>query len=92
MIDRWAGIVARRARRVLVVGVLVTIAAAAYGIGVFDSLSQGGFDDPATESARELRLEQEAFGNQTVDVVAIYAAPAGSDLTAADGAFESAVR
>ncbi len=92
MIERWAQVVAHRARRVLVVGVLVTIAAATYGFGVFDSLSQGGFDDAGTESARELRLEQETFGNRTVDVVAIYSAPVGGDLEAADPAFERAVR
>ncbi len=92
MIERWAGVVARRARRVLIIGVLVTIGAATYGLGVFDSLSQGGFDDPNTESSRELRLEQETFGNQSVDVVAIYAAPAGSGLSVDDPTFESAVR
>ena len=92
MIERWAQIVAHRARRVLIVGMLVTIAAATYGFGVFDSLSQGGFDDPGTESARELRLEQETFGNRTVDVVAIYSAPDGEDLDAAGSAFERAVR
>ena len=53
---------------------------AAYGVGVFDSLSQGGFDDPDTESARELVLERDTFGNQGVDVVAIYS----SDELAAD--------
>ncbi|MGA8847917.1 MAG: MMPL family transporter, partial [Nocardioides sp.] len=92
MVERWAGVVARRARRVLVIGLLVTIGAATYGLGVFGSLSQGGFDDPGTESARELRLEQQTFGNQSIDVVAIYAAPAGSGLQVGDAAFESAVR
>ncbi|WP_323793579.1 MMPL family transporter, partial [Nocardioides sp.] len=91
MIDRWAQIVAHRARRVLIVGMLVTVAAATYGFGVFDSLSQGGFDDPGTESARELRLEQDTFGNRTVDVVAIYSAADGSE-SAADASFERAVR
>jgi RND superfamily putative drug exporter len=92
MIERWAAVVARRARRVLAVGLLLTVASAAYGLGVFDALSQGGFDDPGSDSARELRLEQEVFGNRSVDVVAIYAAPDGSDLSADDPAFEAAVR
>ncbi|GAB2776135.1 MMPL family transporter [Nocardioides salsibiostraticola] len=92
MIERWANVVAHRARRVLIIGILVTIGAATYGFGVFGSLSQGGFDDPDTESARELRLEQETFGNQSVDVAAIFAAPDGSKLRASDPAFEGAVR
>ena len=71
MIERWGAFVARRARRVLAVGLLVTVAAAVYGVGVFGSLSQGGFEDPGSEGVRELRLEQEVFGNRTVDVVAI---------------------
>ncbi|WP_341927795.1 MMPL family transporter [Nocardioides psychrotolerans] len=88
MIERWGDLVARRARAVLLAGVALAIAAAVYGIGVFDSLSQGGFDDPGSESARELALEQETFGNKSVDVVAIYSS---EDLTASDPAFRQTV-
>lgn len=88
MIDRWGAFVARRARAVLAVGMLVVLAAGVYGIGVFDALSQGGFDDRDSEAARELRLEQDTFGNQTVDVVAIYSSDA---TTVADPAFRAAV-
>ena len=91
MIDRWARLVARRARAVLVVGLLATVLAGVYGAGVFGSLSQGGFDDPDSESARALALEQETFGNQSADVVAIYSTPEDSDLTADDPAFRRAV-
>ena len=79
MIERWGSFVARRALAVLLAGLVVAFAAAAYGFGVFDSLSQGGFDDTASESARELALEQDTFGNQGIDVVAIYSS---EDLTA----------
>ncbi len=88
MLDRWGGVVARRARAVLALGILVAVAAAGYGFGVFDSLSQGGFDDPDTESSRELALEREVFGNQSVDVVAIYS---DDELTADEPAFRGAV-
>ncbi|MDO9457899.1 MMPL family transporter [Nocardioides sp.] len=88
MIDRWGALVARRARAVLLLGLLVTVGAAAYGVGVFDALSQGGFDDPGSESARELALEQDTFGNRGVDVVAIFSS---ETLTADDPAFRSAV-
>eukprot|EP01032_Pedospumella_encystans_P038567 gene38567-43697_t len=88
MIERWGDLVARRARAVLLAGVALAIAAAVYGSGVFDSLSQGGFDDPGSESARELALEQETFGNKSVDVVAIYSS---EDLTTSDPAFRQTV-
>ncbi len=88
MIDRWARLVARRARTVLVLGLLATVAAGVYGSGVFGALSQGGFDDPGSEAARALRLEQDTFGNQTADVVAIYSS---DTLTADDPAFRRAV-
>ncbi len=88
MLDRWGGVVARRARAVLTLGLLVAVAAAVYGLGVFDTLSQGGFDDPDTESSRELALEREVFGNQSVDVVAIYS---DDELTADEPEFRAAV-
>ncbi|MCW2797821.1 MMPL family transporter [Nocardioides sp.] len=88
MIDRWGGFVARRALAVLLAGMALAVAAGAYGFGVFDSLSQGGFDDKSSESARELALEQDTFGNKSVDVVAIYSS---DDLTVTDPAFRQSV-
>ncbi len=88
MIERWGAFVARRALAVLLAGLAVMVAAGAYGFGVFDHLSQGGFDDASSESARELAAERDTFGNQTIDVVAIYSS---DDLTAADPEFRSAV-
>ncbi|KRF11983.1 MMPL family transporter [Nocardioides sp. Soil796] len=87
--ERWGAIVARRAVQILVIGVLAVLGAGAYGAGVFDSLSQGGFDDSASESSKELAHERAVFGNQTVDVVAIYSS---DDLTVDDAEFEAAVR
>jgi uncharacterized membrane protein YdfJ with MMPL/SSD domain len=72
MLTRWIQILLNRARFVLVAGILVTIAAAAYGLGVFGSLGQGGFDDPKTDASKELTREQAVFGNKNVDVVALY--------------------
>jgi trehalose monomycolate/heme transporter len=74
---------------VLVAGVLLVLGAGAYGSGVFDSLSQGGFDDRGSEAARELDAERDTFGNRSVDVVAIYSS---DDLTADDEQFRDAVR
>jgi uncharacterized membrane protein YdfJ with MMPL/SSD domain len=89
MINRWGHLVARRAGRTLVVSLLVILGAGLFGAGVFDSLSNGGFDDPASESARELELERATFGNKGVDVVAVYS---DDDLAATDPAFASEVQ
>jgi trehalose monomycolate/heme transporter len=89
MVQRWGAVVAARAWWVLIASVVVVLASGAFGAGVFGSLSNGGFDDPATESARELRLEQDSFGNQDVDVVAIYSS---DDLSAESTAFRAEVQ
>ena len=88
MIERWGAFVARRALAVLLAGIAVAVAAGAYGFGVFDHLSQGGFDDAGSESARELQAERDTFGNQNIDVVAIYTSKA---LTASDPEFRADV-
>ncbi|MEJ7832044.1 MAG: MMPL family transporter [Nocardioides sp.] len=88
MIERWGGFVARRALAVLLVGLAVAVAAGVYGFGVFDSLSRGGFEDESSESSRQLEAEQAAFGNQSVDVVAIYS---DQELTAESPQFQAAV-
>ncbi|HEX7718085.1 MAG TPA: MMPL family transporter, partial [Marmoricola sp.] len=64
-------------------------AAATYGLGVFDSLGQGGFDDPKTDASKELAREQDLFGSKNVDVIAIYRSKA---LTADDPAFKEQVQ
>jgi len=88
MIERWGAFVARRALAVLLAGLAVAVAAGAYGFGVFDHLSQGGFDDKSSQSARELQGERDTFGNQNVDVVAIYTS---QSLTASDPQFKAGV-
>ncbi|WP_206053627.1 MMPL family transporter [Nocardioides iriomotensis] len=84
----WGRIVAARARLVLVGGMVLVAAAAAYGLGVFGQLSDGGFDDPASESSRALAAEREVFGDRGADVVAIYSS---DDLRVDDPAFRDAV-
>ena len=89
MLQRWAGVIARRPLAVLLAGLALAMSAGVYGFGVFDHLSQGGFDDRDSESARELALERETFGNQTIDVIAIYSS---DDLVATDPEFQAAVQ
>ncbi len=88
MFHRLSEIVVHRARLVVSLGLLTTILAAVFGLGVFGSLEQGGFDDPDSESGRELTAERAAFGNRSVDVVAIYRSPT---LEVSDPAFRAEV-
>jgi trehalose monomycolate/heme transporter len=88
MMERWGAFVARRALAILLAGLALVIGAGAYGFGVFDALAQGGFDDPDSESSRELALERDTFGSRTVDVVAIYSS---DELTARSPEFRAEV-
>ncbi len=88
MLDRWSRVLVRRPLAVLLAGFALTLAAGAYGAGVFGSLSQGGFDDPDSESAQALVRERETVGNHGVDVVAIYSS---DDLRVQDPEFRQRV-
>ncbi len=72
MFPRWSEVLVRRSRTVLAVGILATILAGAFGVGVFDKLGQGGFDDPNSEASTALARERVVFGNLSVDMIAIY--------------------
>jgi uncharacterized membrane protein YdfJ with MMPL/SSD domain len=88
MIERWGGVVVRRAVVVLLVGLGITAAAMFAGIGLEDKLSAGGFEDPSSESAQELIKEREAFGNKAIDVIAIFSS---EDQVASDPEFRAEV-
>jgi RND superfamily putative drug exporter len=88
MILRLTGLIAQRAWAVVIVAVFILAGAGAYGGNVFESLSNGGFDDPDSESARELALEQETFGNHAPDVIAIFSS---ADRPAASAGFRAEV-
>jgi len=76
--ERWGRLVARWRWTVLVAGVLVTGLAGFYGLGVFGALSDGGFEDPDSESARADAASLEAFGPTEADVLVLYEADDGS--------------
>jgi len=63
-------------------------AAAVFGLGVFGSLSNGGFEDPASQSARSLSAEHATFKSHDADVVVIYSSPT---LKVSDPAFQASV-
>nr|WP_042178715.1 MMPL family transporter [Kibdelosporangium sp. MJ126-NF4]CEL13362.1 Transmembrane transport protein MmpL3 [Kibdelosporangium sp. MJ126-NF4]CTQ99052.1 Transmembrane transport protein MmpL3 [Kibdelosporangium sp. MJ126-NF4] len=89
MIHRWGKALATHARFVLLVGLLLTIAAVAYGGGAFATLSDGGFVSAGSESSREVTAENELFGNKSTDVVAMYSS---DKEEATQPAFEAQVR
>ena len=88
MMQTWGRLVARRAWAVLIAGLALVVAAAVFGLGVFDSLSDGGFDDPASESARSLVKEHATFTSHDADIVVIYSSPS---MKVSDPAFRESV-
>ena len=88
MMQSWGHLVARRAKTVLGAGLALVVVAAVYGLGVFGSLSNGGFDDPASESARSLATEHATFASHDADIVIIYSSPS---MRVSDPAFRESV-
>src|ERR1035437_6458520 len=88
MMQRWGRFVARRSWTVLVAGLLLVVAAAVSGLGVFGNLSNGGYDDPASESARSLVKEHATFISHDADIVVIYSS---ASMKVSDPAFRAAV-
>ncbi|MFC6017380.1 MMPL family transporter [Plantactinospora solaniradicis] len=60
---RWA---------VLAAGMVLVAVGAAWGTGVFGSLTGGGFDDSASESSRADQRIRAELGNQGADLVVLY--------------------
>jgi uncharacterized membrane protein YdfJ with MMPL/SSD domain len=88
MMQTWGRVVAQRAWTVLIGGLALVAAAAVFGLGVFGSLSNGGFDDPASESARSLVKEHVTFASHDADIVIIYSSPS---TKVSDTAFRESV-
>jgi RND superfamily putative drug exporter len=88
MMQTWGRWVARRAWAVLAGAMALVVVAAVFGLGVFGSLSNGGFEDPASQSARSLAAEHATFTSHDADVVAIYSSPT---LKVTDPAFRQSV-
>ncbi|WP_186628560.1 MMPL family transporter [Rhodococcus sp. BP22] len=90
MFARWGDLVHRW--RFTVIGVMVAglLGLAMYGVGFENRLSQGGFDDPGSESVRAAQFADDTFGRDTEgDVIVLYTAPEGK--TVDDPKFTAAV-
>ncbi|GIF03771.1 hypothetical protein Asi03nite_13090 [Actinoplanes siamensis] len=72
MFAGWGSRVARLRWPVLIVTLVAVLGAGVWGMGVFGQLTEGGYADPASESARAADVVAEAAGGQGGDVVAIY--------------------
>lgn len=60
---RWA---------VLAATAVFAVFSGVWGSGVFSDVSESGFEDPGSESARATRVLEEELGHDGVDVVAVY--------------------
>jgi len=78
MLQRIARLAIAAPRRILAIAALIMVAAAIFGIPVAKSLSAGGFQDPASESARAIHLLTDKFGQSDQQLVILVTAPGGA--------------
>ena len=71
MLARWSSTVIRARWLVLAAGLVLALAGAVWGSGVFESLVNGGFDDPASASAKVQQIAAR-LGAQSPDVVVVF--------------------
>jgi RND superfamily putative drug exporter len=84
MFPKLAVFVVRRARWVLLAGVVALVAGMFLGMSAFDKLQTEGFDDPASESTRAAALADEKFGGGTDYVLLVDAGDERVDQGTAD--------
>jgi putative drug exporter of the RND superfamily len=78
MLHQIARLAIAAPRRILAVAALVMVAAAIFGLPVAKSLSPGGFQDPASESARAIHVLTDKFGQSDQQLVILVTAPGGA--------------
>lgn len=83
----WSPTLIRARWLVLAAGLAVAVVGAVWGSGVFASLTNGGFDDPASESVRVQQIAAR-LGAQSPDVVVLYSS---RSATVDDPAFRGPV-
>ena len=71
MFESLSGAVVARRRLIVVVGILFAVVAAVVGGNVASRLSDGGFDDPNSESAQAGRILEEEFGTAQPNLVLV---------------------
>jgi putative drug exporter of the RND superfamily len=83
MLHRYGQFVARRAKLLLTLSLLVMVGAGVLGAGAFGKLTNGGFSDPDAESTQAQRLIESRFGGQTNLVLLVTAKSGTVDDSAA---------
>ena len=78
MLSRFARLATRHSRPVLISAVLFVVLAGAFGGGVAENLTAGGFVDPATESAQAEEILDDRFDTGVPNVVLVVTARAGN--------------
>src|SRR4051812_6070390 len=86
MWERLADVLFRRRRRVLVLSLLGLVVAAVLGGPVTGLLSNGGFDDPKSESSRATAYLRDRMGTGNPDVVVLVTAQGGPGAGSVDDA------
>jgi RND superfamily putative drug exporter len=75
MFEWWGRVVVRLRWAVLGAALVLAALGAAWGTGVFGTLTGGGFDDPASESSRAAARITAELGNQGADLIVLYSSP-----------------
>src|ERR1700755_1829336 len=78
MLQRIARLAIAAPRRIIAVAILVMVGVAVFGLPVAKSLSAGGFQDPASESAQAIKLLTDKFGQSDQQLVILVSAPGGA--------------
>ena len=83
MLSRIADFAIAGPRRIIAGAALIMVACAIFGIPVANSLSAGGFQDPASESARATGVLTEKFDQTEMQMLITVTAPSGADSATA---------
>ncbi|MEV7230153.1 MMPL family transporter [Polymorphospora sp. NPDC051019] len=78
MFASWGSFTYRLRWTVLAVVAVVVVGSGIWGLGVFNQLTEGGYIDPGSESAKAAAAVESALGPQGGDVVAIYTPESGT--------------
>ncbi|MEV0607349.1 MMPL family transporter [Polymorphospora rubra] len=78
MFASWGSFTYRLRWTVLAVVAVVVVGSGVWGLGVFNQLTEGGYIDPGSESAKAAAAVEAALGPQGGDVVAIYTPESGT--------------
>lgn len=80
MLTRFARLATRRSRGVLIAALLFVVLAGAFGGGVAENLTSGGFEDPSTESSRADDALADRFDTGVPNVILLVTATGGADV------------